>query len=106
MALPKVFISYLRSTGLVARALFTELQQHFDADEMFYDRDEGDVPVGHDFWSPIVRALESCQVVLAIIDPGWESGLAALVQTHWCSREAAALNGEVRPNNCPLCARS
>jgi hypothetical protein len=69
---PLIFISYLRKTGAGwAQAIFGELTNHFSSSEIFFDRDADDVPLGSDYWVPITSALESCQVVLAIIDKQW-----------------------------------
>jgi TIR domain len=80
MGRPLVFISYLRASGSGwAFALFERLRSEgLQPDEVFFDRKEGDIPSGNDFWIEINAALETCQVVLAIIDEHWEESVVRI----------------------------
>jgi hypothetical protein len=69
---PLIFISYLRATNSGwPQAIFERLQRSFTEDEIFFDREARDLPVGQSFRVPIIGALASCQIVLAIIEPTW-----------------------------------
>ena len=65
-----VFISYRRAdSAAYARSLAEALSRHFGADQVFFDRDG--IEAGARFPAAIQQALDSCQVLLALIGPGW-----------------------------------
>ncbi len=65
-----VFISYRRADSpAYARSLADALSRHFGADHVFFDRDG--IEAGARFPAVIGQALDSCQVLLALIGPGW-----------------------------------
>ncbi len=64
------FISYRRQDSAgYSRALYNELSQHFDAEQIFMDVD--DIPLGTDFVHILKRNLQDCKVMLVIIGPQW-----------------------------------
>lgn len=67
---PRIFICYRRrdSAGY-ARALFERLARHFGDDQIFMDLDQ--IEPGEDFVQVIEDAVGSCEVLLALIGPGW-----------------------------------
>jgi len=77
-----VFVSYRRQdSGPVAGRLYDRLAFHFGPSRVFIDVDT--IEPGVDFAEAIALALETCEVLLAIIGPGWlaaadESGLRRL----------------------------
>ena len=76
---PSLFISYLRSTGRAdARSVFLQLCRNFDGDSIYFDQNPTDMPVGSEWEAVLHRALVSTQVVLAIIDPAWESYMTSV----------------------------
>jgi hypothetical protein len=65
-----VFISYRRSdTAGHARALYRDLCRRFEKDRIFFDRES--LEAGMVFPERLRKAVESCQVLLALIAPGW-----------------------------------
>lgn len=65
----RIFISYARSDAAYAGRLQDRLQEHFGADRVFVD--VSSVTPGEDFSQAISTAIESADVVLAVIGPGW-----------------------------------
>jgi hypothetical protein len=67
---PAIFISYRRDDepGLTAQ-IHTQLSEHFSPDALFLDIDS--IEAGTDFATEILRALQSCDVMLVIIGPKW-----------------------------------
>lgn len=67
---PKVFISYRRddSAGHAGR-LFDRLAERFGADQVFRDVDT--LAAGEDFQKVLRQRIEDCEVMLALIGPGW-----------------------------------
>lgn len=64
------FISYRRQDSAgYSRALYNELSQYFDAEQIFMDVD--DIPLGTDFVQILNRNLQDCKVMLVIIGPQW-----------------------------------
>lgn len=70
MAPPKVFISYRRddSAGHAGR-LFDRLAERCGADQVFRDVDT--LSAGEDFHVALRQRIESCDVMLVLIGPGW-----------------------------------
>jgi hypothetical protein len=68
----KIFISYRRtdSADLTGR-LFDHLTVHFAREDLFKDVDS--IPLGLDFRKSIADAVQSCDVVLAVIGKHWLS---------------------------------
>lgn len=69
--MPRVFISYRRrDSGDVAARLHDRLKRRFGEPNVFldYHRLQG----GDDFLAAIDRAVDACDVVLAVIGPGWK----------------------------------
>ena len=65
-----IFVSYRRDGALVhARAVFERLSREFGVGQVFIDL-EG-IDFGVDFVDLIETQLQGCQVMLALIDPGW-----------------------------------
>jgi hypothetical protein len=66
----RIFISYRReqTSGLAGR-LFDRLADRFDETRVFMDVDS--IEPGVDFADVITRAVASCDVLLAVIGPGW-----------------------------------
>ena len=65
-----VFISYRRrDTAPYARLLREELSKRLGAQQVFMDVDS--IAVGVDFVEAIERAVDACQVLLALIGPQW-----------------------------------
>jgi hypothetical protein len=65
-----VFVSYRRQeTSGVAGRLADQLAERFGRDRIFIDVDA--IEPGVDFAEAIVRAVETCGVLLAVIGPGW-----------------------------------
>jgi hypothetical protein len=71
--MPGIFISYRHGdcSGW-ARCLFADLARRFGADLVFMDTQE-DIPRGAEFPSVLERALQDCNVLLALISPQWIS---------------------------------
>jgi hypothetical protein len=65
-----IFISYRRqdSQHPVDR-LHAEMKKHVDAADIFIDIDG--IPLGLDFVEHIENRVAQCQVLLAVIGPGW-----------------------------------
>ena len=72
----RVFISYRRadSEHIVGR-IYDHLERTFGVKNVFKDVDS--IPAGTDFRNQISNAVESCQVVIAVIGPGWLSAADA-----------------------------
>lgn len=68
----RIFINYRRqdSEGYVGR-LYDHLSRHFDSDALFLDVDS--IPPGVDFVEFLDEAVANCDVLLAVIGPGWTS---------------------------------
>jgi hypothetical protein len=65
-----IFVSYRHADSPDATGRITDrLVDEFGADEIFVDRDA--IPLGQDFRAEIVNKLSRCEVVLAIVGPGW-----------------------------------
>ncbi|BDI04264.1 SUMF1/EgtB/PvdO family nonheme iron enzyme [Sphaerotilus microaerophilus] len=65
-----IFISYRRQDSLKeARAIFERLSREFGAHQVFIDQEGLDY--GVDFVDSLERQLQHCQVMLALIGPGW-----------------------------------
>ena len=70
MTKERIFLSYRRAdTPYVARSLFDRLQNRFGAGSVFMDVES--VPLGQDFEQAIQDEINSCDVLLALIGPGW-----------------------------------
>lgn len=66
----KIFLNYRREdTAGHAGRLYDDLAEHFGADRVFMDIDK--IEPGLDFAESIERALDSCDVVLAVIGRHW-----------------------------------
>jgi tetratricopeptide (TPR) repeat protein len=66
----RIFISYRRQeTAWPARQLYDVLVEHFPAEQVFKDVDN--IDPGEDFIERITAAVESCDVLLALIGPHW-----------------------------------
>ena len=66
----RIFISYRRQeTAWPAGRLYDVLVEHFPADQVFKDIDN--IDPGDDFVDRIAAAVESCDVLLALIGPQW-----------------------------------
>jgi DNA polymerase len=68
----RIFINYRRqdSEGYVGR-LYDHLIRHFEPDTLFLDVDS--IPPGVDFVEFLDSAVAECDVLLAVIGPGWTS---------------------------------
>jgi hypothetical protein len=66
----KVFISYRRDDSAdVTGRIFDHLATHFKEKIVF--QDVNTIPLGQDFRDVIQKAVEGCQVLLAVIGPNW-----------------------------------
>ena len=66
----RIFISYRRQeTAWPARQLYDVLVEHFPAEQVFKDVDN--IEPGEEFVERITAAVESCDVLLALIGPQW-----------------------------------
>jgi hypothetical protein len=66
----KIFISYRRTDSAdVTGRIFDHLKLHFARDDLFKDVDS--IPLGVDFRKSISDAVQSCDVVLAVIGRNW-----------------------------------
>lgn len=66
----KIFISYRRTDSAdVTGRMFDRLTRRFARDELFKDVDS--IPLGIDFRKSISDAVQSCDVVLAVIGRNW-----------------------------------
>ena len=71
-----IFISYrVHDTAGETGRLVDSLKQYFYEDQIFVDIDK--IEPGVDFTEAIAKSLESCDVMLAIIGPGWQGINAA-----------------------------
>jgi hypothetical protein len=66
----KIFVSYRRddSAGVTGR-IFDKLRLHVHQDHIFVDVDK--IHAGSDFYRAVKAAIESCDVLLAVIGPDW-----------------------------------
>ena len=68
--LRRIFISYRRQgNAWPARQLYGVLVEHFPAEQVFKDIDN--IEPGDDFVKRMTAAVESCDVLLALIGPQW-----------------------------------
>jgi hypothetical protein len=66
----KIFISYRRDdSAYVADAIRIRLETEFGPDSIFMDIDS--IPLGSDFRSTLTKAVETCDVLLAVIGTNW-----------------------------------
>jgi hypothetical protein len=66
----RIFISYRRQeTAWPAGRLYEVLVEHFPPEQVFKDVDN--IEPGEDFVERITAAVESCDVLLALIGPQW-----------------------------------
>jgi hypothetical protein len=66
----RVFISYRRDDSAdVTGRIFDRLRAHFDRKVLFRDVDT--IPLGRDFREVIAEAVDSCEILLAVIGPLW-----------------------------------
>jgi hypothetical protein len=66
----KIFISYRRTDSAdVTGRIFDHLMVRFARDDLFKDVDS--IPLGIDFRKSISDAVQSCDVVLAVIGRNW-----------------------------------
>jgi hypothetical protein len=69
----KIFINYRRGDEPgFALALYGRLEQSFAPEQLFMDV-EGGIPAGHDFLHVLETQVAECDVLLALIGPGWLS---------------------------------
>ena len=67
-----IFISYRRKdSGYAAVGLYDRLKEQFGAKNVFKDVDN--LQPGDDFVDSITKALASCDVLLALIGPQWDT---------------------------------
>jgi hypothetical protein len=67
----RVFISYRRDDSAdVTGRIFDRLRLHFEQKSVVF-RDVDNIPFGRDFRDVIKEAVESCEVLLAVIGPTW-----------------------------------
>lgn len=67
----RVFISYRRDDAAdVTGRIFDKLQIHF-SNKVVVFRDVDGIPLGTDFRKAIAKALDGCEVLLAVIGPSW-----------------------------------
>jgi len=66
---PKIIVSYRRSDAALAGRIFDRLAQHFGKTSLFIDID--DVPFGVDFRKHIDDALQSSDLMIAIVGEKW-----------------------------------
>jgi hypothetical protein len=67
----RVFISYRRDDSAdVTGRIFDKLRSHFEQKLVVF-RDVDFIPLGRDFREVITEAVESCEVLLAVIGPSW-----------------------------------
>lgn len=68
--MPRIFISYRRDDAAYVAAMLTRrLRSEFGEDSVFIDIDT--IPFGIDFREQITRAVDKCDVLLAIIGNKW-----------------------------------
>src|SRR6476660_1710698 len=68
--MPKVFISYRRQTASgEARALYNELTARLEKQSVVIDVDS--FSLGRDFRRQLQRVLETCDIMLVLIDKLW-----------------------------------
>jgi hypothetical protein len=94
----EIFISYRRiDTEASGGHLFADLCRAFGADAVFMDTRRGGIAWGADWEMSLKQALESCEVLIALIGPQWEScerspGLRRLdMPDDWVRGEIAAV---------------
>jgi TIR domain len=68
--LTKVFISYRREDSKwPARQLYKAFLRHLPREQLFIDFDS--IPLGADFVEILQRQVRECDIVIALIGPGW-----------------------------------
>src|SRR5690349_13883457 len=68
----QIFISYRRDDSLATTGrLYDHLVKHFSTDRVFMDVDT--IEPGVDFVEAIEQAVSKCDILIAIIGPGWLS---------------------------------
>ncbi|MBN8514204.1 CHASE2 domain-containing protein [Accumulibacter sp.] len=66
----RIFISYRREDSIAyAGRLYDHLSAHFGAEQVFMDI--GQIDAGDDFITVLDREIDACDVVIALIGPGW-----------------------------------
>ena len=66
----RIFISYRREDSIAyAGRLYDHLAAHFGADRVFMDL--GQIKAGEDFTRVLAEQIAACDVVVALIGPGW-----------------------------------
>lgn len=90
----KIFINYRTGDGQTHAVLLKQvLSERFDDDEVFLAA--GMIPPGRDFQRELLRRVRGCEVLLAVIGPGWltaigpAGGRALDDDTDWVRREIA-----------------
>lgn len=66
---PKIVVSYRRTDAAMAGRIFDRLAQHFGKSSLFIDID--DVPFGVDFRKHIDEALQSSDLMIAVVGEKW-----------------------------------
>jgi hypothetical protein len=66
---PKIVVSYRRTDSAMAGRIFDRLAQHFGKSSLFIDID--DVPFGVDFRKHIDDALQSSDLMIAVVGRNW-----------------------------------
>lgn len=66
---PKIVVSYRRTDSAMAGRIFDRLAQHFGKSSLFIDID--DVPFGVDFRKHIDDALQSSDLLIAVVGRNW-----------------------------------
>jgi hypothetical protein len=70
----KVFISYRReSAKYQAQRIMNALREVLPEEHVFMDIDS--IPLGHDFRSTLKGWVEQCDIMLALINPGWSDAV-------------------------------
>ena len=66
----QIFLSYRRKdSAAITGRIFDRMVGHFGRQAVIMDIDN--IPYGKDFRAHVARTLESCDVILAVIGPGW-----------------------------------
>src|ERR1051325_1339384 len=79
--MPGVFLSYRRKDGDFAVLLYAWLMERFDAENVFWDRE--DIDPGSDFRQVLSATLRNCDALVALIGPQWSP-------SPWIQREIGA----------------
>jgi len=81
----RIFISYRREeTAPYAGRIYDSVIRRFGQEGVFMDIDT--IHPGSDFTEMIASALDSCDVLLAIIGPTWETRTVAMARGDWTTR--------------------